>query len=210
MSISNSTILILLVTYLLGTIPTAWIVVRRRGMDIREEGSGNVGAMNTLGVTKSKRRFLVVFAVDFLKGILAVLLARLLAGEASLEIDALAILGVVLGHNFNVWLSLRRRRVEGGKGLAAGLGGLAMSMYWIIPVWGLGFLVGFFLYKAVSGIGKIAPGSTLATLTVPFAAYWFYGTTVSIIMTLVTLAIVAKHVEDMRELLVRSETESSA
>ena len=193
--------LVLLLTYFIGTIPTAWMVVRRRGMDIREEGSRNVGAMNTLGVTKSKRRFFIVFLVDFAKGVLAVFAARWLVGESSLVVDALAILGVVLGHNFNLWLSIPRRRIEGGKGLAAGLGGLALSMYWLIAVWAVGFLVGFYLYKIIWGTGKIAPGSVLATIPLPIAAYYLYGSTVAIIMTFVALAVVVKHVEEMSELL---------
>ena len=199
--------LILVATYLIGTLPTAWLVVRQKGQDIREEGSGNVGAMNTLGVTGSKRRFILVFIVDTLKGVVAVLAARYLAGEASIIGDSLAILGVVLGHNINVWLSIPRGRIEGGKGLASGIGGLAASvMPLIIPVWIGAFIVGFFLYKSIWGIGKIAPGTTLATLTVPIAAYIFYGSTVYgttavLIMCIVTFAIVIKHVPEMKELL---------
>jgi glycerol-3-phosphate acyltransferase PlsY len=192
--------LILAATYLIGTLPTAWLVVKRHGQDIREVGSGNVGAMNTFSVTGSKRRFILVFIIDALKGVAAVLCARYLAGEASIPLDATAMLGVVLGHNFNVWLSIPAKRVAGGKGLASALGSLTMSMYWLIPVWLTGFLVGFFLYKIIWGSGKIAPGTTLATLVVPLAAYLLYGTTTSIIMTLTTLAIVIKHIPELKEL----------
>ena len=199
-------VLILVITYLIGTLPTAWLAVRHKGQDIRDEGSGNVGAMNTLGVTGSKGRFIIVFIVDALKGVAAVLAARYLAGEASITIDALAILGVVLGHNFNIWLSVRRGQIEGGKGLAAALGGLAVSdMYMIIPVWIVTFAVGFFLYKLIWHRSKIAPGTTLATLSVPVAAYFFYGSTALLIMGIVTFAIVIKHVEEMRELLVKND-----
>ena len=201
----TTNILVLLAAYLIGTLPTAWVALRLRGKDIRQEGSGNVGAMNTLMVTKSKQAFIAVFLVDFLKGVLAVLAARAIAGagagEDTVLIDSLAILGVVLGHNFNIWLSLPAGRIEGGKGLAAGLGGLALSLYWLIPVWAIGFLVGFFLYKTVWGVGKIAPGTTLATLALPFAAYFFYGTAAGLIMAVTTFAIVIKHVSEMNELL---------
>jgi len=196
-----SSILILVATYLIGTLPTAWIVVRRRGEDIREVGSGSVGAMNTFGVTKSKRTFLLVFVIDLLKGVVAVLCARFLAGETTIAIDAVGMLGVVLGHNFNIWLSLPGRRIAGGKGLAAALGSLSMSMYWLIPVWAGGFLAGFFLYKMIWGVGKIAPGTSLATLVMPVAAYSLYGTTTSVIMSLSVLAIVVKHVAELKELL---------
>jgi glycerol-3-phosphate acyltransferase PlsY len=175
-------------------------VVKLHGQDIREEGSGNVGAMNTFGVTKSKRRFLLVFAIDALKGIVAILCARYIADEATILVDAVGMLGVVLGHNFNIWLSLPGRRIAGGKGLAAALGCLAMSMYWLIPVWVGGFLVGFFLYRMIWGTGKIATGTSLATLVVPGAAYYLYGATTSIIVGLTALAIVVKHVAELKEL----------
>ena len=86
--------------------------------------------------------------------------------------------------------------------LGHALGGLAVSQLpLIIPVWIGGFVVGFFLYKLVWKKGKIAPGTTLATLGVPIAAYLFYGTTALWIMSIVMLAIVIKHVPEMRELL---------
>lgn len=206
----TSTFLILVVTYLIGTLPTAWFVVRRYGQDIREEGSGNVGAMNTFGVTKSKRGFFLVFVIDVLKGVVAIVSARYLAGEATTVVDATGMLGVVLGHNFNIWLSIPGRKIAGGKGLAAALGSLAMSMYWLIPPWVGGFFVGFFLYKTIWGTRKIAPGTSLATLVVPAAAYFLYGTTISIIVGLAALAIVLKHVAELKELLStgRNKTES--
>jgi len=193
--------LILVATYLIGTLPTAWMVVRRHGQDIREEGSGNVGAMNTFGVTNSKRRFFLVFVVDALKGVAAIFCARYLAGEPTVVVDATGMLGVVLGHNFNIWLSLPSKKVAGGKGLAAALGCLAVSMYWLIPAWVAGFAVGFFLYKMTWGVGKIAPGTTLATIVIPFAAYPLYGSETAAIMSLTVLAIVIKHVAEIRELL---------
>lgn len=198
---ATTVILILLATYLLGTTPTAWVALRPKGQDIREEGSGNVGAMNSFMVTKSKGTFFIVFIVDFLKGVLAVLAARYIAGETTVAVDALAILGVVLGHNFNIWLSVKRGRVEGGKGLAAGLGGLALSMWKIIPVWALFFALGYFLYKQIYGAGKIAPGTTVGTATVPIAAYVFYGPVAFGVMLITAFAIVIKHVGEMKELL---------
>lgn len=196
----TTTVLVLVATYLIGTLPTAWMVVKRQGQDIREEGSGNVGAMNTFGVTKSKRRFFLVFLVDALKGVAAIFCARYLAGESTIVVDATGMLGVVLGHNFNIWLSWSTKRISGGKGLAAALGCLAVSMYALIPAWAAGFAIGFFLYKIIWGVVKIAPGTTLATIVMPFAAYPLYGTQTAALMSLTVLAIVVKHVAEMKEL----------
>jgi glycerol-3-phosphate acyltransferase PlsY len=156
--------------------------------------------MNSFMVTKSKQTFLTVFIVDFLKGVIAVFAAQYVGGESDL-VNSIAILGVVLGHNFNIWLSISSGKLEGGKGLAAGLGALAMSLVKLIPVWIIGFALGFFLYKLAWGKGKIAPGTTLATLILPVAAFYFYGPVAAVIMGITTLAIVIKHVTEMRELL---------
>ena len=77
----------------------------------------------------------------------------------------------------------------------------AMSLVKLIPVWAIMFGIGFYLYKLVWVSGKIAPGTTLGTLALPIGAYYFYRTTAAIIMGITTLAIVVKHVTEMRELL---------
>lgn len=191
--------LVAAVSYLLGSIPTAWIVVRRAGGgDIRTEGSGNVGAMNVLGVTGSRMHFIVVFAVDAAKGAAAVFAARFLIDDDTMLVDGVALVGVVVGHNFNVWLSLKSRKLQGGKGLASALGGLLVSMPLTLPAWIIFFLLGFFLYKMIVGSTKIAPGSTLGTLASPFAAYYYYGTAAFVIVTLMGAVILYKHADDIK------------
>ena len=100
--------------YLLGTIPTGYLVARIRGVDIQRVGSGNIGATNVLrsvGVFPA----IVVMLMDPLKGFLATLLPQLL-GITALG-TALTGLAAVLGNNFNVFLRLR-----GGKGIATSFG----------------------------------------------------------------------------------------
>jgi acyl phosphate:glycerol-3-phosphate acyltransferase len=104
----------MVIGYLLGTIPTGYLVAKARGVDIQSSGSGNIGATNvmrTLGVLPG----IVVVLVDPLKGAGAVLLPTLLG--ASNWAIALTALATVLGNNFNIMLRLR-----GGKGIATTLG----------------------------------------------------------------------------------------
>jgi glycerol-3-phosphate acyltransferase PlsY len=104
----------MVIGYLLGTIPTGYLVAKARGVDIQSSGSGNIGATNvmrTLGILPG----IVVVLVDPLKGAAAVLLPTLLG--ASNWAIALTALATVLGNNFNIMLRLR-----GGKGIATTLG----------------------------------------------------------------------------------------
>src|SRR5690606_495176 len=107
-------LLFMVVGYLLGTIPTGFLVARLRGVNIQEVGSGNIGATNvlrTLGVVPAA----LVMVLDPLKGALATLLPTVL-GASGWPV-ALAGLAAVVGNSFNVFLRLR-----GGKGIATSIG----------------------------------------------------------------------------------------
>jgi len=108
----------ILAGYCLGSIPSAYLIVRKRsGVDIRNAGSGNVGSFNTFVVTKSTGTAIVVGVLDALKGLAAVLGATLIWHEFWPVGATLA--GAILGHIFPFWL-----RFRGGRGLATGCGGL--------------------------------------------------------------------------------------
>jgi glycerol-3-phosphate acyltransferase PlsY len=104
----------MVIGYLLGTIPTGFLVARARGVDIQRKGSGNIGATNVLRSVGTLPA-LVVMVVDPLKGAFAVLFPVLI-GVSAWGV-ALTGLSAVLGNNFNVFLGLR-----GGKGIATSLG----------------------------------------------------------------------------------------
>jgi len=107
-------LLFMVVGYLLGTIPTGYLVARMRGVDIQQVGSGNIGATNVLR-TLGWFPALLVMVFDPLKGALATLLPTILG--ASGWTIALAGLAAVVGNSFNVFLRLR-----GGKGIATSIG----------------------------------------------------------------------------------------
>ena len=118
-------ILLLLVAYLLGSIPSAvWIGRHYYGVDVREHGSKNAGATNMLRVL-GLRAALPVFVIDFLKGFVAVTLMALLRFNAELSpmwiinLKIIAVAPVVLGHIFPIFAGFR-----GGKGVSTLVGAI--------------------------------------------------------------------------------------
>ena len=151
----------LICAYLIGSFPSAYIAGRfRRGIDIREVGSRNVGAMNVfykVGFVTG----LLVLAVDVGKGAAAVALARWLGVPMIAEL--FAGVAAVVGHGFPVWLKFR-----GGRGGATCIGILIFLMPWGIPI-----------YLAIFGIGLLLTryptlSYSIAFLCFPFVAWLIY------------------------------------
>ncbi len=118
--------LALILAYLLGSIPSAYLAGRlKKGIDIRQVGTRNMGAMNVfyeVGFVPG----VIVLAVDVGKGAAAIALARWLGAPMIVELLAGAV--AVIGHSFPVWLNFR-----GGKGGATSIGILIFLMPWGIP-----------------------------------------------------------------------------
>jgi acyl phosphate:glycerol-3-phosphate acyltransferase len=182
----------LLVSYLIGSMPFAYIIVRLvTGEDITQHGSGNVGSMNVRRTTGSWGWFVVAMVADAAKGFAPVLLAKAGAGGFSLVWLAMpvsemvgplasygkpgtawillpaqaAVLGSVLGHNYSVWIALLKRKFSRtGKGLATG-GGALLAYDWR-----------YFVAALVVGLAMIAltrymmAGQVAAAATLPVAA----------------------------------------
>ncbi len=125
--------------YLIGSIPFGFLIARSRGIDIREHGSGNIGATN-VGRVLGKRLGLTCFALDVLKGLLPAFGAGVIMGlltDASaareqawwwLLVSSMSI----AGHMFPVWL-----RFKGGKGVATGLGAM-LGVFPVLTIAGAG------------------------------------------------------------------------
>lgn len=159
-----------IIGYLLGSIPNGYLVGKARGIDIRQHGSGNIGATNVLR-TLGKKWGVLVFAGDALKGIAAVCLAALLAprlevaflgasGSGALSPSNAAILGAIcciLGHSFPVWL-----RFKGGKGVATMAGVMLALSPWAAViaacVWN-----GFFYTTRYVSLASLAAAVALPT-----------------------------------------------
>jgi acyl phosphate:glycerol-3-phosphate acyltransferase len=104
--------------YLIGSIPTGLLIANSKGIDLRQNGSGNIGATNVLRTT-GKWPALLTLIGDLLKGSAAVLLAKYFG--ADLHGQGIAGVFSVIGHNFSIFL-----RFRGGKGVATSLGMLAV------------------------------------------------------------------------------------
>ena len=130
--------------YLVGSIPTAYLVARlKRGIDIRQYGSGNVGASN-VARHLGKGYFAPVVAFDALvKGAASVVLARVL-GVAP-EYQALAALLAVMGHNWSVYL-----RFSGGRGIAVGIGGLLVLAWKALLAYLVIFFLGWIIFRSTA------------------------------------------------------------
>jgi hypothetical protein len=115
-------LIIALFSYLIGSIPSGYLVAKSQGIDIRQHGSKNIGATNVLRVMGKKWGYLVFFCDSF-KGFASVKLGALVAEHALLSPvlgSVIAAIACILGHNYTIWL-----RFKGGKGIATsgGVGG---------------------------------------------------------------------------------------
>ena len=190
-------IILPVLAYLLGSIPFGVVVARARGVNLRQVGSGNIGATNAARAL-GKGLGGVVLLLDALKGFVPVLLARLLLarapyGECLLATTALA---AFLGHLFPVFYGFR-----GGKGVATALGVfLALS-----PLAALGALVVYALVYAVTRTSSLGSLSA-AVAFVPLLYFLSARSRVLLALAvLLVLMIFASHRENIRRLLRREE-----
>jgi glycerol-3-phosphate acyltransferase PlsY len=147
--------------YLLGSIPFGMVLARVMGLgNLREIGSGNIGATNVLR-TGNKTAAALTLLLDGGKGLVAVLLARAFGGEDTAQVAALA---AMLGHCYPVWLGFR-----GGKGVATFLGillalsfpvGLAACAAWLVGA----------LATRISSMGALVAAAT-STIAMVFLGY---------------------------------------
>jgi acyl phosphate:glycerol-3-phosphate acyltransferase len=118
-------LLIVVLSYLIGSIPWGYLFARSKGIHIRQHGSGNIGAANVLRVMGKKWGYLV-FLCDFFKGFLSVKLGSLIAAFFLVNLvlgSVIAAIACVLGHDYPIWLGFK-----GGKGIAT-LAGAVLVLF---------------------------------------------------------------------------------
>jgi acyl phosphate:glycerol-3-phosphate acyltransferase len=164
---SAASLLIVAISYLLGSIPVGYLLVRFiKKQDIRTVGSGNIGATNVLR-SGGKGLGAATFLLDVAKGALAVALGAYLAPILLptwpvRNVEALAALCAVLGHIFTVWL-----RFRGGKGVATGFG-----VFLVIAPWAALSAIG--LFAVVFAISRyVSLASILGAASFPVFAWFF-------------------------------------
>ena len=187
--------------YVVGSFPTAYFLVRwKSNIDIRSAGSGNVGTLNSYEVTNSKAIGAIVLLIDLLKGVVTVLLTKVIF-EDHFSVFASAGIGAVVGHNFPVWLGFK-----GGRGLATGAGVMLMLAWMFVPLWMMTWFAGQKISKdvnvgnaagilAVFLIGVFAPESLLVKMIPSDAPVIEFR----IFIGLVAFVIGARLIEPVRE-----------
>jgi len=186
-------------SYLLGSIPFGYLLVRilyRR--DVRETGSGNIGATNV--ARTSPALGMATLLLDALKGFAAATLARHMHPEAATLFMAIAALFAIVGHMFPVWLGWR-----GGKGVATALG----SFLCVAPKYVLVMVAIFLVVVAASRY--ISLGSIIAAVCFPFLVLRMeHPDTYSLLLiAAASLLIIVRHHENIGRLLRGSESRFS-
>lgn len=194
----NTAWLIPVVAYLLGSIPFGFLIVKARGSDIRETGSGNIGAANVARNAGAVAGILTL-VLDAGKGYLAVWLATRWPHTDIRWIMTAALLAVI-GHMFPVWL-----RFKGGKGVATGLGVFlpisAMAVLWAVVLWIV--VVAFWRYSSL--------GSILAAVALPIFVHLLYAPmhapppAITVGTILISILVLVKHRGNMERLMAGTE-----
>jgi len=134
----------LVIGLVFGSFPTAYIFLKKfKQIDITENGSGNVGAMNSFRLSKSKSIGLIVLIIDFIKGLATVWLIGLIFGDIFLY-KVIGLIGAVLSHCYSFWI-----RFKGGRGLATAAGGAVLISYPTMIVWVVMWLITFIFRRNI-------------------------------------------------------------
>ncbi len=185
--------------YFIGAFPSAYVLMKKRGVDITQEGTGNVGAMNTFRIG-SKGLGVAVFFLDFIKGFFVVQLSLILF-EQTFLIAGTALFFAVLGHCFSVYI-----KFKGGRGLATALGGSVLFVPQIPVLWIILWIIAYVYKKNVHFSNASATfllillvlysGDILAKYSIvkPNTISEFEITTVAVL-----LVIFIKHIKPLKE-----------
>jgi len=180
--------------YLLGSIPFGLVLTRIAGLgDIRQIGSGNIGATNVLR-TGNKALAGLTLALDLSKGLAAVLIGADWGGDAALAAGG----AVILGHMFPVWLGFR-----GGKAVATALGVL-LAIAWPVAIAAAALWLAtaiFFRYSSLAAlVGAVAAVLLAAVIVDPARTLLIAG---------IALLVIVRHHENIRRLLAGTESRIS-
>jgi glycerol-3-phosphate acyltransferase PlsY len=176
--------------------------MKKKGIDITTAGSGNVGAMNTYEVSKSKLTGFIVFAVDFIKGFISVVLMEIIYPNEFIY-PALALLFAVLSHCFNPWINFK-----GGRGLATAAGGTILLFPYLLITWIIIWVISY-LYKKDILLSNIlaTPLSLLTVLGKPELAVKYTFPQPKDINSLILFSVAGltiifiKHIEPLNEII---------
>jgi acyl phosphate:glycerol-3-phosphate acyltransferase len=207
MTPTSALLLSVSVGYLSGALPFGYIAGRLKGIDIRQHGSGNIGATNVIRVL-GKGIGIPVFVLDLLKGWLPVWLASSLwLTELNPTLQSagavLAGLGAVLGHMYTFWLGFK-----GGKGVAT-TAGVLLGVHWLAMIGGLGlWLITFFATRYVSLASMVAGVGVAGTMYVEMSRTRVWDPVMLGFGILVMVLVIVRHRANIRRILDGTEPQA--
>lgn len=185
-------VFIIILSYLVGSIPFGVLVSRYKGIDVQKSGSGNIGATNVFR-TVGKGAAAITLACDLLKGLLALLLAKYFLQEPWIALSGIA---VILGHIFSVFL-----KFKGGKGVATAFGVLLVYSPVVAAIVILMWAVVAYMF------GYSSLGAIFTFLVLPVIMLFLKMDKFKIIFSLiVAIIILFRHTENIARLLKGTET----
>jgi glycerol-3-phosphate acyltransferase PlsY len=190
-------ILLLAGSYLLGSLPTGLLLGKVYGIDVRKEGSGNIGATN-LYRTLGRKVGIMTLVGDCLKGMLPVLAVKY--STLPFEYAAWVGLAAFCGHVFSVFL-----RFKGGKGVATALG-VFLALSPIAVAIALGVFIALMLIWRYVSLGSIS-----AAAVMPIAVWALEGGRVLMVVTmLIAVVVIVRHIENIKRLVAGTENRFKA
>ena len=196
MNFVSSGVVVFLLSYMVGSIPCGFLIGKFNGLDIRRHGSRNIGATNVRR-TLGKDWGLICFVLDFLKGLLpVVVIGHGLAVNWHVGFGwggILAATGAVIGHVFPCWLNF-----HGGKGVATSLGAVLGVAFWPVLIGGLVWLVAFFTVRIVSIASMAAVvGMAVSSLVMLLAGARSMHWSISLLLFAIAALIVIRHKDNI-------------
>ena len=185
--------------YLIGSIPFGLLIAKTKGLDIRKQGSGNIGATNVLRCL-GKPLGITCFVLDVLKGYLPAFVFPMV-GKIGADFPSIGILfgaAAILGHNFPIFL-----KFKGGKGIATSAG----VLLGVAPLAvGLGILTWAIIFFIS---GYVSLGSIIAALVVAIVGWLRYDITTALALTLLGALAIYRHRENIKRLINGTENKFS-
>tara|TARA_B100001778_G_C18505945_1_gene591887 strand:- start:227 stop:829 length:603 start_codon:yes stop_codon:yes gene_type:complete len=189
-------LLLIILFYLIGSLPFALILTKLSGFgDIRNIGSGNVGATNVLR-TGNKLLAIIVLSLDILKGLIPYLIIHIYFNELSLLNKIFLCHFAVIGHIYPIWL-----KFKGGKGVATYIG----FLFGLNPYIAISFLL---IWLVVVYMSKYSSLGSLVGIFVAPAYFIFinFNFNISIFFIYLSFVIVIKHKENIKRLINKTES----
>ncbi len=188
-------IFLIFIFYLIGSLPFALILTKLFGFgDIRNIGSGNVGATNVLRTGNKFLAFIVLF-IDIIKGFIPFLICQIYFNEMNIINKIIICHFAVIGHIFPIWL-----KFKGGKGVATYIG----FLFGINPYISISFFIVWLIIAAITKYSSLS--SLIAILVAPsyflFINFNFY---IGVFFIYLTIVIIIKHSENIKRLLNKTE-----